>query len=887
MNSHLAVSIAGNYLTLPSDFSIDIEEKNPMFNDTEEMFSYPAPVPLVGNMATLKNIKDINTDFRAVELEHLPARIFVDSFPFASGNIEVMPDEEIEDSTTLNITAARQSFADLIGDMKCSDVNIKDEIVIGEKIGNVHVDAVYTYTVNAKIGKSSSWTLTKRNNEISGDFEPQALGFSYPAQCEVVDDSKQVAVQDSVRSYPNNKSVVIPKVKVSYINTSAAYGETMQNGKPAYYANARICYKHYALGDDGKTSSSNVSKKDSKNIYEDIYPYWVLDANRPQSGLCFYVLYFLDCLFAQLGVSFDNSALLKIGDFKHLVFFSTRCKYTTRKATQYYSDTTKPYFSSLDEINEWLSSRGCGGKIEIENPEAKNVESFDYVNKKDPKMNAHYQVGTGSCKSITISASYDKTPAATADLYEMLASGANFPKESVSSVLSALENAFGIKFDYDYEKKKVTAYLYRDLFRKKDSESNHVFMGTVLSMNPITEKNLGFRMKYSAESSSEDQLENLKKGVKDYDTTFDYIDYPRKSTVYDKTYRDIFVNISPSDQTTYIDRTTGNAYRIKINKSAKTVSDFRPSLFEVGGYKGVELGDCSKENEDYIEEREISFLPVVFNDVNYYNELDAVAQSAKVEIDTESIVHNFNKNVSPVLAAYIDKDMEHEFVTQKIRNVIANFNVTIYATEVLNLVESYNPENTDDGNSPLQKDDQELSLAVMRGGGSDMGVQNYDYGYDGFGTGKWRTVSGSYTMSSDSIDQFGNDYDYNGILPGIGVEERFSLKIRAYKTPDWAVAEGISLCIPDEIDKDTMAITRKVRSRGLFDTFMLPYAHFFLNRKKFSIKVRASVAQLVDIRNHWLDKWSIGGKVGFINKISYSLSCDKGLGDAVIEFFSF
>lgn len=199
-----------------------------MFNDTEEMFSYPAPVPLVGNMATLKNIKDINTDFRAVELEHLPARIFVDSFPFASGNIEVMPDEEIEDSTTLNITAARQSFADLIGDMKCSDVNIKDEIVIGEKIGNVHVDAVYTYTVNAKIGKSSSWTLTKRNNEISGDFEPQALGFSYPAQCEVVDDSKQVAVQDSVRSYPNNKSVVIPKVKVSYINTSAAYGETMQ-----------------------------------------------------------------------------------------------------------------------------------------------------------------------------------------------------------------------------------------------------------------------------------------------------------------------------------------------------------------------------------------------------------------------------------------------------------------------------------------------------------------------------------------------------------------------------------------------------------------------------------------------------------------------------------
>ena len=49
--------------------------------------------------------------------------------------------------------------------------------------------------------------------------------------------------------------------------------------------------------------------------------------DRPQSGICFYVLYFLDCLFAHLGVSFDNSALMAVEDMRHLCFFTTHCKY--------------------------------------------------------------------------------------------------------------------------------------------------------------------------------------------------------------------------------------------------------------------------------------------------------------------------------------------------------------------------------------------------------------------------------------------------------------------------------------------------------------------------------------------------------------------------------
>lgn len=894
MNSHIRIQLDGKNLVLPSDFKLDLEEQNPLFNSVE-MFSYPVSLPLSGNRSVVKNVEDFNSDERVSSLEHLPMRCWVDGFPFRSGVAVVQEDEEVEDSVTINMDASTQSFTDLIGDLKCNEIPVKDEIVIGEKIGNVHVDATYTFSVKADIKKHRDFHFSKSGNNVTGIVEPQALGFSYPGVCELSSNSskanKQFAKQETVRSYPHNNSVIVPKVKTSYINTSAAYGEAMPNGTPAYYANARVCYKHYALGDDGATSSNTVIPKDSTGIYEDIYPYWVLDANRPQSGICFYVLYFLDCLFAYLGVDFDKSALMEIGDFRRLVFFTTKCNYTTRKATQYYANkgADVPFFTNIDDINEWLSSRGCGGQLEIENPETKTVDSFDYTDKNDSNKTYHYKVGDDNCRSITIKASYDYTPKVTADIYEMLASGENFPEESVQTVLDSFSAAFGVKFDYDYEQKKVTAYLLRDVFRQQDVNDAIRFSGKVTQMYPITEKILGFRMRYSQEQDKKEQQQNIKDAAKginqNYETDYNYIDYQESKVVTDRHYTDFFKSLSPTDEHCYIDKTTGNAYRIKRDKDAKTMNDFHPILFEVGGYKGVEIGDCSDQNEDYIEDRTISFEPVIFNDVNYYQELDKLSSQTKME-DENGIIGNFNVGISSVLAAYVDEEMEHEFVEQRIRNALGDYYVSIYATEKLKLVESYNPDGTDTGNSPLQTYQWGTALAVMRGGGADMEVQTYDFNYDSFGTGKWRTVSGGYAMASDCIDQFGNDYDYNGKLEGIGDDERFSLKIRAFKNPDWAEKKGISLCDADTIDPDTMKVTRKVKSRGLFDSFLSEYAHFVMNRKKFKVKALVSAAQLADISNHWKSRWNINGKIGYINKVTYSLSVDRGVEDVEIEFFS-
>lgn len=932
MNSHLTILINDKPVALPDDFSIDIEDQNPVFNDTE-MFSYPFSIPLDGNRWLVKNIEDVHAAVRAVNMEHLPTRIHADGLPFRSGTLVMQDDEEITDSLSMNIDASTQSFNDLISDLQCRDIPVKDQIIIGEKIGNVRVDIesdpvvkvdVFVTGGKHKHDQTETHEIRADHVSVSKVLEPQALGFSYPASCkEYTSTSTQYYMGDaqklSERSYPQNHKVNEPAIadNGNYINTAAAYGETDSAGRAATYCNARICYKHHGLDDDGKTDSGVISTKDCTWTNEDLYPYWVLDAKRPQSGICFYVLYFLDCLFAHLGVTFDKRALMEIEDLKHLCFFTTVCAYDTIQHPHhgtYYSDTDAEvidkkkkageiktgYFKSQEHINSWLESRGCGGKINIVKAEDKDVQELTLHTPEG--TTEHVQVGEvrddgGKVTGISIEAKISKFNVQANVLY-MVANSDNFPDESVSTVISSLESAFGIKFSYDYEQKKVTAYLTRDVLRKSGDKAR-TFHANIHSMTPMTEKITGVRMRYSTESDAKDQRQNVLDSRKNknmgYSTDYDYIDYPTpdsgdNSTVYNLDYIDFFHNLSSGDKHCYIDRKTGNAYRVKVNGDATTTADLKPVLYEVGQFKGVEYGDCSDENEDFIHDISVDFTPVPFNDVNYFKEIEAAYGSHEA---TDS--YNGKKygvtiaNGQPILCAYVDEDMEHEFVEQIINQTISTAFCDFYMQQTLSLVESYDPSDTEDGNSPLQDDSRwGFAVALMRGGGSDATRQSYDYNYDHFGTSKWRTVSGKYALACDSLDMMGNEFDYNGIQEGTGEGEKFSLKIRAFKEPSWLSDpkyQNVVLCDDDEVDSNGK-IVKKVRSRGLFDTFILPYAYFLLNRKKFKVRCTTTVAQIADIPNHWQEWWNIGGMKCLIDKVNTTIDSKTGMGEVELTVYA-
>ena len=934
MNSKLVILAGGKPMTLTDDFSIDVELQNPLFNDTE-MFSYPVSLPLDGNRHFLKNPDDINSDIRPVDYEHTPMRIIADGVPFASGTAVMQEDEEVSDALSVNIDASTQTFDDLISDLNCNEVPIparyKDQLLIGEKIDAVNVQLEYKTDVVIKYqGKKGDkkYGSVGKADPISATFYPQALGFSYPGKCEEEGDLHK-AVFDSQRTYSDGNKLTIPKVEQSYINVKDAYPLKL-------FCNARVCYKHYDI-ENGETSSNTVEQLpnvDEDVMYENHGPIWVLEADRPQSGICFYVLFFLDCLFESLGVSFDKDALMEIGDFRRLCFFTTKCAYDTeplyfdtlykeedkeviaglkkegeikRGFFQKSAKNEAECYSLFDEVNAWLESRGCGGQLALENPRDKSVQqityhkvTYEYVQEVDDRFHSpqYYktrvvkvedpnetteEVGKGKVASITTKSTIIGAQM-SAGVVRMFANEKNFPAESVSTVIESLENQFGIKFDYDYERKKVTAYLVRDVFRKQKPKPRQ-FNANILSIAQLSEKITGVRVGYSEESDTKEQRNNVNNGVKDYNTDYDYIDYPKGSTVTSLEYKDILPLIKGMPSNVFVDKNTGNKYRVKIDSDYKEIKDMKPRLFEVGAYKGVEVGDCSTINDDFVQEFLSDFVPVGLVDVNYRKALSASYQTvcfteSPIQPETGSKIEGYatkavnGKYAKTVLAANVDEDMEHEFIKQYIRNPISSAVADFYVTEILQLRESYNPSDTDDGNSPLQTHDWGLSIAVMRGGGTDSDTENFDYNYDGFGNSKWRTTVGEYALTADSVDPYGIMYDYNGgNEEGIGNEERFSLKPRAWVQPDWADAP---LVVNDPL----------IKNRGYFDTFMVDYAYFLLNRKKYRIKCLASVAQIADIPNHWKEWWLIAGKKCLINKVSTDISVTDGMGEVELEVYS-
>jgi hypothetical protein len=377
-------------------------------------------------------------------------------------------------------------------------------------------------------------------------------------------------------------------------------------------------------------------------------------------------------------------------------------------------------------------------------------------------------------------------------------------------------------------------------------------------------------MQYSAESDKKEQKNNIRYGIKDYDTEFDYIDFPEDRTVTDKTYQQLVTEpgiITNTNRKVYIDRQTGDCYRIKIDADATDFYSMRPILFQVAQWKGIEIGDCSERNKDFVKELVSDFRPLSQNIIN-----------------AKDYNNDTSGSVAPIFAPLLDVDMERENTEQKIESSIQGIKVPDDATcafdedislalsETLRLKESYDPTQTETGNSPLQDLDWGLTVGIMRGGGNNAGFETFAPNYDGFGNDKWRQTVGTYAVSSDSVTPKAELFDYNSSDPGLG-GTHFSLQIRAWVWPEWSDAPII---VSDAVIKD----------RGLYDTFLREHAYFLLHRKPFKVKVLATVAQLLDIRNHWEDKYVLDGKVGWINAIKYDIEKATGVNEAELEFYA-
>ena len=129
-----------------------------------------------------------------------------------------------------------------------------------------------------------------------------------------------------------------------------------------------------------------------------------------------------------------------------------------------------------------------------------------------------------------------------------------------------------------------------------------------------------------------------------------------------------------------------------------------------------------------------------------------------------------------------------------------------------------------------------------------------------------------YAFTADTMDAYGNRYDYNGKEDGGIADKENSISLKTHIVTSSEVDSLLDWGIDSEAAK-----------RGLADRFMSEYMHFLLNRKTVSMEVDTTLSQLTSLS--WFKQLRINDTVGRLKSRSYTLS-NSGVSDMSIELYT-
>lgn len=619
----------------------------------------------------------------------------------------------------------------------------------------------------------------------NGDFQSKIEGM----QCTDVDLLEKIKIGHSY-----------PEIEISYIDIKGdviTERKALQEDNTMYYESVNIS-DPYPIKPFCNVRVC-VGKKESYKPGEE-EPYWVLEANRPFSGVCFYVGYFLDCLFSKLGVTIKENHFGDVGDMNRLAFFTTKCAIE-------YGD---------EEVYIEREFSNGGGNLEVKE---------DYV---------HFTIYRSGSAAYSWGGKVFRR-----DVY---ATKNNFPDVPVKDVVDSLFNAFGLKIMSDPTNNTIRIVYLRDVLR-----DNEIIDTTLKVTNKVVSYNKlkGVTMTYDGDED---------------DTSFVYKDWSNIETFTD--YKQVLQSIDPYNKKCYVSKITGNKYRVKIDGDAEEEGDVEhlyPTLFEVAQFNNYTIGEESEDNEEI----SIAFTPVIENAVS------GEKAESLIDMDTQR------------LAIYIP-DAEMNKPSYELGKNIPLTNVNKSTREgmvvYLRIAKYINYDSLSTDESPLQKHDSGFTLGIMRGAGSESSTEVVIENYDGNGNDAWTTVVADYAFTADTMDAYGNRYDYNGTAEGGIADQENSISLKTHIQ----TAKDVGLKNEDGTDVD-WGIDASAAKRGLADRFMSEYMYWLLHRKTVSMDVDTTLSQLTSL--NWLKQHRILDTTGFLKSRSYTLS-NSGVTNMGIEIYT-
>lgn len=765
-------------INLSDDVSIDIQETTPLWGShSGGAFSYPFTIDIDDNLPFFGNTGEGHGESIIGLLMKRPFRLYLDGNMFKAGIVKIEEDIEIqiEDSghrtVEINLESSLDEFDEVLDGVKVRDLNIGD-LQIGYclpdrlKFTGTYKETIYN---RAEHPVSSGWY--EYTNEVST-----------PKMCIVNYHDNQHNGQ-----YTHN-----------FTNVQFPYNPNNPYEHP--YCHVRACYKKNVPGDDFRTVGAD-DHANGHGSWKDERGYGIGEPDRINSAPCFYFGFVHDETFRQLGLTIESNALNDLLDYRRLAFWHTNCAYkpvAVEGATFAWSEqqnnmTCNVYYRSGRQYN--FTANGGGNKVYSDVDE-------------DTDWFRVYRTGTNIYPQY--------------QLCRAIATTENLPDIEAKDLVEAMESAFGARYLYDASAKSVKVILVRDVL--KTSAITRLDVEVTGDIVKTETSKRGFVLKYSssseAEANSFTKADNIAVAgddgsnvVADADTTYNYNDFrnpyvlgrgyakynkatgeleysPDGTTEFDH-YEDapaqaqdtsstdnvitnfdqMMTAISSQEMRLFLDPNTGNAYRIKVDGDATTQSEWFPSLFQVAAFRDVKMGDCS--DEDRVETVSIPFTPVVPNDTNFAARRDA-------RLDSKEDADNLP---TPIYAQYVDGEIHHMpddrwiwrqyahngIVITTLWHSRLHFSQTACHVDVnfdVDRLEDYE----DQEGGPYNQQQPTFSLGIMRGSGSDAHTATYDENYDGEGHSRYTTVQGTDAeFTADTMDCYGNMYDYNGNGGGVQV----------------------------------------------------------------------------------------------------------------------
>lgn len=907
---HLSLEIfdregtGSKYATLPEDTTISITDTSEIFA-SGDVWSHSFTLNVRANAHIFGTSGEIHGSRLHEQINKHRARLWVEGLPLYLGYLKLDDEVEVDEDGNVDVSfeSGQKTFDEMIEGTSAREVSVGD-VVIGVALNRKRVSVCDVKSVEIRLDGLEPFTTQypKLEDALARNFRIGSITGKtpYAQQWPKLVKSNGEFIDSAGKAFTHN-----------YTNVQTPYDASHP------FCNINICYQFKSLGDDGEEKVGRGYTKRlaySNNDTTDGGDNQTRFNNAPN----FYLLYFIDRLFKDLGIHVDENQCLDVKDLRRVFMLNYGCYYEEIEAanigTENYLDTPEhltpnilkerygQYYIQIIRPDDLYSLvKGWDGAGQYTYGEAKGLDNIGKVLLRDfTVFDSSGTIFTGSSIEGTVVGikrpdkykddkymmRIDKTSIEAPKLtssnnigyyssYLAYATGDNYPNVEINEIIEALKSMFGVRLLFDADYKRVRIVLLRNIFRNTETQQ---IACDIISETKTENCIRGFRMTYG-------------KGTED--TSFYYKGFadlfPRQTTTWkynaDKhdysqwvisaDYGRIKQAVSASNKRCYITPVNGNAYGVKVDEDEDVLF---PSLFEYAGYMDAEDGDCTGEDET-IEEVTCGASPLIMNEVEgaYFSLFSGDMAAPAVTIDEQNKDASWKKVKWRSTYARVLQNSNQSLMNANLMWVSGTFDVYLSEGFRIRLLDNYSVGN--DG-TPFDEADPGLCFGIMRGSGADAGLKYWSDPDDGEYNDTWDIIPGGGAIDhSDTCDGYGNQWDYNGTDTGIGdTEGRISLKLRAEKPNpyfDPTMAES-------DANRRYLEITNpNLRGRGLTDQFYKEYSYWVRNARIVKMEVRMTLAQLLTIDK--TKRVTVGDVTGFIKKMQYSVSNQTGLGNVTME----